>query len=100
MVATPGRFWALAESAAPGSYLDDWTHLHYVVVDETDRMVEKGHFEELQHIIDRIKRFVIRVLLLCFFLQVFLEYGLLCRISSCAVLISLFHLPSTIIRRK
>uniref|UniRef100_A0A914ZNG2 ATP-dependent RNA helicase n=2 Tax=Parascaris univalens TaxID=6257 RepID=A0A914ZNG2_PARUN len=55
VVATPGRFWSLAGNAPQGSYLSDWQKLLCLVVDETDRMVEKGHFEELEFILEAIK---------------------------------------------
>ncbi|KHN87221.1 ATP-dependent RNA helicase DDX24 [Toxocara canis] len=55
VVATPGRLWALAENVLPGSYLANWQKLLCLAVDETDRMVEKGHFEELQFIMKAIK---------------------------------------------
>ncbi|VDK48128.1 unnamed protein product [Anisakis simplex] len=58
IVATPGRFWALlsaSDGAGSGNYLGDWQHLSCLVIDETDRMIEKGHFEELQFILDSIK---------------------------------------------
>lgn len=55
IVATPGRFWALMRLKSVDSYLSNWSQLRVVVVDETDRMMEKGHFEELQHILERVK---------------------------------------------
>uniref|UniRef100_A0A9J2PJ32 ATP-dependent RNA helicase n=1 Tax=Ascaris lumbricoides TaxID=6252 RepID=A0A9J2PJ32_ASCLU len=55
VVATPGRFWSLAGNAPQGSYLANWQKLLCLVVDETDRMVEKGHFEELEFILEAIK---------------------------------------------
>ncbi|KIH60306.1 DEAD/DEAH box helicase [Ancylostoma duodenale] len=56
IVATPGRLWAMMkeeeESGGPScQYLSDWSGLLCLVVDETDRMVEKGHFEEMQDIL-------------------------------------------------
>ncbi|VDD93111.1 unnamed protein product [Enterobius vermicularis] len=53
IVATPGRFWALMRLKSVDSYLSNWSQLRVVVVDETDRMMEKGHFEELQHILEQ-----------------------------------------------
>uniref|UniRef100_A0A914VRU8 ATP-dependent RNA helicase n=1 Tax=Plectus sambesii TaxID=2011161 RepID=A0A914VRU8_9BILA len=55
LVATPGRLWALMDNADPSSYLGDLSQLQCLVIDETDRMVEKGHFEELTYILDRIQ---------------------------------------------
>ncbi|KHJ91106.1 DEAD/DEAH box helicase [Oesophagostomum dentatum] len=55
IVATPGRLWAMMKEEEDGSrasdYLADWSCLACLVVDETDRMVEKGHFEEMQDIL-------------------------------------------------
>uniref|UniRef100_A0A0R3RK85 ATP-dependent RNA helicase n=1 Tax=Elaeophora elaphi TaxID=1147741 RepID=A0A0R3RK85_9BILA len=56
VIATPGRLLALMTSAEADSCLSDWSNLQCLVVDETDRMVEKGHFEDLQHILDTIKK--------------------------------------------
>ncbi|CAG9537424.1 unnamed protein product [Cercopithifilaria johnstoni] len=56
IIATPGRLLALMTSAEADSCLSDWSHLQCLVVDETDRMIEKGHFEDLQHILDTIKK--------------------------------------------
>ncbi|KAH3764225.1 ATP-dependent RNA helicase [Pelomyxa schiedti] len=50
VVATPGRLWDLM--AAPGSPLRDLSHLRWFVIDEADRMVEEGHFRELDRILD------------------------------------------------
>lgn len=53
VVATPGRLWELMSS---GSYpfLADMSRLRYVVVDEADRMGEKGHYQELLYILERL----------------------------------------------
>ncbi|KAM3724146.1 ATP-dependent RNA helicase [Dirofilaria immitis] len=56
VIATPGRFLALMTSAEANSYLSNWSHLQCLVIDETDRMIEKGHFEDLQQILDIVKR--------------------------------------------
>ncbi|KJH52861.1 hypothetical protein DICVIV_00906 [Dictyocaulus viviparus] len=32
-------------------YLSDWARLLYLVIDETNRMVEKGHFHKLKDIL-------------------------------------------------
>ncbi|VDK86056.1 unnamed protein product [Litomosoides sigmodontis] len=56
VIATPGRLLALMTSAGADSCLSDWSCLQCLVVDETDRMIEKGHFEDLLHILDTIKR--------------------------------------------
>lgn len=56
VIATPGRLLALMQSSERDSCLSDWSHLQCLVVDETDRMIEKGHFEDLQHILNTIKK--------------------------------------------
>lgn len=53
VVATPGRFWHLVFDLK-ASYLKDYSELQFLVLDEADRMVEKGHFEELHSIIQLI----------------------------------------------
>lgn len=56
IVATPGRFWAFLQTAPSGNHLEDFSGLKCFVIDEMDRMVEKGHFEELALIVDYIKQ--------------------------------------------
>ena len=46
VVATPGRLWDLIQEGHP--HLSQVKEIRYLAIDETDRMVEKGHFEELQ----------------------------------------------------
>ena len=52
MVATPGRLWDLIQEGH--SHLSQVKDISYLAIDETDRMVEKGHFEELQNLLDMI----------------------------------------------
>lgn len=52
VVATPGRLWELLNEGNP--HLNKMQNINFLVVDETDRMIEKGHFEELRLIIDRL----------------------------------------------
>ncbi|KAL3078898.1 hypothetical protein niasHS_014680 [Heterodera schachtii] len=54
IVATPGRFWALRQTG--DEHLADFSELRFLVVDEIDRMLEQGHFEELRHIVQDIHR--------------------------------------------
>ncbi|CAJ0600191.1 unnamed protein product [Cylicocyclus nassatus] len=60
IVATPGRLWAMMKEEEDGShasdYLADWSGLLCLVVDETDRMVERGHFEEMQEILETVRK--------------------------------------------
>ena len=52
IVATPGRLWEFVEAGDP--YLSNLSHLRCLVVDETDRMLEKGHFQQLHLILERV----------------------------------------------
>ncbi|CAJ0943009.1 unnamed protein product, partial [Mesorhabditis belari] len=57
IVATPGRLWALMDGPSASDFLSDMSSLQMLVIDETDRMVERGHFEELELILAHIHRF-------------------------------------------
>eukprot|EP01018_Ginkgo_biloba_P019812 Gb_06963 [translate_table: standard] len=52
VVGTPGRLWELM--AGGESHLVELHSLSFFVLDEADRMIEKGHFRELQSIIDML----------------------------------------------
>ena len=52
VVATPGRLWDLIEEGDP--HLQGVRNLRYLAIDETDRMLEKGHFEELHKLLEMI----------------------------------------------
>jgi len=52
VVATPGRLWDLIQEGHP--HLSQVKEIRYLAIDETDRMIEKGHFEELQKLLDMI----------------------------------------------
>jgi ATP-dependent RNA helicase DDX24/MAK5 len=52
VVATPGRLWDVMRQGH--AHLSDLTYLSFLVLDEADRMVKHGHYEELTHILDRI----------------------------------------------
>jgi ATP-dependent RNA helicase DDX24/MAK5 len=53
IIATPGRFWELLENEeAP--LLSKLFRLRFLVLDEADRMTEKGHFRELKRILEMI----------------------------------------------
>jgi len=49
VVATPGRLWELY--AQGNNHLGKIEDVSFLVIDETDRMVEKGHFEELRSLL-------------------------------------------------
>eukprot|EP00301_Raphidiophrys_heterophryoidea_P008647 c1316_g1_i1.p1 GENE.c1316_g1_i1~~c1316_g1_i1.p1 ORF type:complete len:793 (+),score=186.11 c1316_g1_i1:50-2428(+) len=53
IVGTPGRVWDMISSG------EEWlsqlsTGLRFLVLDEADRMIEKGYFQELEYILDAI----------------------------------------------
>ncbi|KII87625.1 hypothetical protein PLICRDRAFT_124996 [Plicaturopsis crispa FD-325 SS-3] len=49
LVATPGRLWDILEE--DGELARELKHLKFLVLDEADRMVEAGHFAELDNIL-------------------------------------------------
>ena len=49
VVAIQGRLWDLVQEG--NTHLIGLSKIRYLAMDETDRMVEKGHFEELQKIL-------------------------------------------------
>ncbi|CAL1286602.1 unnamed protein product [Larinioides sclopetarius] len=52
VVATPGRLWEMIEEGE--SHVSQISNVRFLVIDETDRMVEKGHFSELKQILSLI----------------------------------------------
>ncbi|XP_064420935.1 ATP-dependent RNA helicase DDX24 [Latimeria chalumnae] len=52
VIATPGRLWELIKERHP--HLSNLKHLRCLVVDEADRMVEKGHFAELSLLLEML----------------------------------------------
>ncbi|KAL4705452.1 hypothetical protein ACJJTC_007024 [Scirpophaga incertulas] len=52
VVATPGRLWELINQGEP--HLQQLQYVKFLAIDETDRMVERGHFEELQLMLERL----------------------------------------------
>ncbi|NXH21813.1 DDX24 helicase, partial [Bucco capensis] len=50
VIATPGRLWELVKERH--THLSNLRQLRCLVIDEADRMVEKGHFLELSHLLD------------------------------------------------
>ncbi|XP_046818958.1 ATP-dependent RNA helicase DDX24 isoform X2 [Vespa crabro] len=52
VIATPGRLWELIQLG--NVHLNQLSSIKYLAIDETDRMLEKGHFQELHNIIERI----------------------------------------------
>ncbi|XP_032665529.1 ATP-dependent RNA helicase ddx24 [Odontomachus brunneus] len=52
VIATPGRLWELIQQG--NSHLSQIDSIRYLAIDETDRMMEKGHFQELHDILQKI----------------------------------------------
>ncbi|KAK0097218.1 hypothetical protein PV326_002874 [Microctonus aethiopoides] len=52
VIATPGRLWELMDQGNP--HLSQIDSIKYLAIDETDRMLEKGHFQELHQIFERM----------------------------------------------
>ncbi|CAF0976960.1 unnamed protein product [Didymodactylos carnosus] len=50
VVATPGRFWELINEG--DKHISNLSQLRFLVIDETDRMIEKGHFVDLEKILN------------------------------------------------
>lgn len=48
IVATPGRYWELVRDGH--KHLNDYSGLKFLVLDEADKMVQQGHFDELTSI--------------------------------------------------
>lgn len=56
IVATPGRLWELIKDGEP--YLSRLRQsLRFLVLDEADRMLEKGHFKDLGNLMDYLNNF-------------------------------------------
>ncbi|XP_065342655.1 ATP-dependent RNA helicase DDX24 [Cloeon dipterum] len=53
VVATPGRLWELIKEGNP--FLQQVDRLTCLVIDEADRMMERGHFQELGDLIERLE---------------------------------------------
>ncbi|XP_076230971.1 ATP-dependent RNA helicase DDX24 [Calliopsis andreniformis] len=52
VIATPGRLWELIQQG--NAHLSQVDSIKYLAIDETDRMLEKGHFQELQQLLEKI----------------------------------------------
>ncbi|XP_036449350.1 ATP-dependent RNA helicase DDX24 [Colossoma macropomum] len=50
VIATPGRLWEMVQDKHP--HLRNLRQLRCLVIDEADRMVEKGHFAELEKLLE------------------------------------------------
>ncbi|XP_055624012.1 ATP-dependent RNA helicase DDX24 [Toxorhynchites rutilus septentrionalis] len=54
VIATPGRLWELIQARNP--HLCKVCDIRFLVIDETDRMLETGHFEELKQLLEMINQ--------------------------------------------
>ncbi|XP_026789609.3 ATP-dependent RNA helicase DDX24 [Pangasianodon hypophthalmus] len=52
VIATPGRLWEMIQDKHP--HLRNLRQLRCLVIDEADRMVEKGHFVELENLLEML----------------------------------------------
>lgn len=52
VVATPGRLWEIFSNNP--TYMEMLKHIKFLVLDEADRMLEKGHFEELTSLLNSL----------------------------------------------
>ncbi|EFN74688.1 ATP-dependent RNA helicase DDX24 [Camponotus floridanus] len=52
VIATPGRLWELIQDG--NSHLNQIDSIRYLAIDETDRMMEKGHFQELYDLLEKM----------------------------------------------
>ncbi|KAL0861360.1 hypothetical protein ABMA27_008911 [Loxostege sticticalis] len=52
VVATPGRLWELITQGQP--HLQQLDCVKFLAIDETDRMIERNHFDELQPLLERL----------------------------------------------
>ncbi|KAF7658032.1 hypothetical protein LDENG_00018880 [Lucifuga dentata] len=52
IIATPGRLWDLIKERHP--HLQNLRQLRCLVIDEADRMVERGHFAELENLLEML----------------------------------------------
>ncbi|KAL7645944.1 UNVERIFIED_CONTAM: hypothetical protein RMT77_002841 [Armadillidium vulgare] len=55
VIGTPGRLWEMIQKG--NRHLSYLNSIRYLAVDETDRMLERGHFEELNHILEQMNCF-------------------------------------------
>ncbi|KYM89644.1 ATP-dependent RNA helicase DDX24 [Atta colombica] len=52
VIATPGRLWELIQEG--NSHLSQIDSIRYLAIDETDRMMERGHFQELHNLLEKM----------------------------------------------
>ncbi|MCL4132740.1 UNVERIFIED_CONTAM: hypothetical protein GTU68_019844, partial [Idotea baltica] len=52
VIGTPGRLWEFVQQGNP--HLSQLPAIRFLAIDETDRMLEKGHFEELKQLLELV----------------------------------------------
>ncbi|CAB4017425.1 ATP-dependent RNA helicase ddx24-like, partial [Paramuricea clavata] len=52
VVGTPGRLWHLIEQGE--QHLSNINNLQSLVIDEADRMIQEGHYQELSYLMDKV----------------------------------------------
>lgn len=57
VVATPGRLWEVISES--NELLEKFRSIHYLVIDEADRLLSEGHFKELEQILDALDRKIV-----------------------------------------
>ncbi|KAK5083842.1 ATP-dependent RNA helicase [Lithohypha guttulata] len=57
VVGTPGRLWDVINDS--NDLLERFKNVRYLVVDEADRLLSEGHFQELEDILDALDRKVV-----------------------------------------
>lgn len=55
VVATPGRLWEMMSDHTV-AHLRELNGLGFFVMDEVDKMVEAGHYKELEHVLLRLNQ--------------------------------------------
>ncbi|KAK4580102.1 ATP-dependent RNA helicase [Recurvomyces mirabilis] len=54
VIGTPGRLWEIMSSGQ--GTMDAMKQIHFLVVDEADRLLSEGHYKELEEILDALDR--------------------------------------------
>lgn len=57
VVGTPGRLWEVISGSS--DMLDKFRELHFLIVDEADRLLTEGHFNEVEDILDALDKVTI-----------------------------------------
>lgn len=54
LIATPGRLWEIVSEGQ--GWVDKLRHIKFLVVDEADRLLQEGHFKEVEEVLDLLSR--------------------------------------------